>query len=99
MHLGQSNWLEAIRHYEGALPIYRAIGAKLGQANTLIDLGKAYFEADKREDGINCVAQAGNLFAQIGSRDWAVRAYRRLVEMLRQVGRTTEADEIEKQLK
>lgn len=41
MHLGQSNWLEAIRHYEGALPIYRAIGAKLGQANTLIDLGKA----------------------------------------------------------
>ena len=94
LYLSQQNWLEAIQNYEAALPVYRAIEAKLGQANTLIDLGKAYFETGQREKGIASVAEAGDLFAKIGSPTWAIRAYRRLAEMLKQVGRTAEAEQI-----
>ncbi len=98
-HLAQNQWAEAIQHYEYALPVYRAIGAKLSQANTLIDIGKAYFETGERERGMACVKEAGNLFAQIGSGYWAIKAYRRLAEMLKQSGRAAEAEQIEEQLK
>ena len=44
------------------------------------------------------VKNAGDLFAKIGSGYWAIKSYRRLVEMLRQCNRDEEAKEIEEQL-
>ena len=96
--LAAENWNDAIKYYEQALPIYQTIQAQLGQANTLIDLGKAYFEIGEQVKGIGLVKNASDLFAKIGSNYWAIKSYRRLVEMLKQCNRDEEAKGIEEQL-
>ena len=97
-NLGNEKWNDAIESYERALPIYRSIQAQLGQANTLIDLGKAYFEIGEHDKGMEYVREAGDTFAKIGSGYWAIRAYRRLVEMLKQCDRVEEAKDLDDQL-
>jgi tetratricopeptide (TPR) repeat protein len=54
--------------YEAALPIYRAIGDRLGEANTLKALGDERLAADDAEAGLQFYRQAQTIYELIADR-------------------------------
>jgi tetratricopeptide (TPR) repeat protein len=61
VHVQLAEYPAARQRYEAALPIYRAIGDRLGEANCLLDLGRV------TDDG-GLMAQALAIHQEIGAR-------------------------------
>ena len=86
MFLAQREWIQAKIYYEQALPLYVAERDPLGQANTLIDLGRARFELGEHEQGLQDMQRAAELFHALQNKEWADRAERYLAEMRARLG-------------
>ena len=56
---------EALERYEAALSFYREIGARLGEANVLLEFGNLL---DNPQDSLNAYAESQNIYQQIGDR-------------------------------
>ncbi|MGH3940287.1 MAG: tetratricopeptide repeat protein [Pseudonocardiaceae bacterium] len=64
----ESDWLTQQRLLTRALPIYRRIGARLGEANAIKALGDVAMAQDRYEDAAEHYGQALPIYRQIGAR-------------------------------
>ncbi len=60
---------EALTRYEEALRLYRAVGARLGEANVLKAQGDAALRGGQIETGMALLEQAQQLYHRIGDRE------------------------------
>jgi tetratricopeptide (TPR) repeat protein len=77
----QEDWQQAKAFHEQALTLHIAERDPLGQAGTLYDLGRARFELGEREQGMQDVQRAVELFLFVRDETWAGYAKQRLAEM------------------
>jgi tetratricopeptide (TPR) repeat protein len=82
----QKDWQQAKTFHEQALTLHRAERNPLGQAGTLYDLGHARFELGERDQGMQDVQQAAQLFRFVQDEEWAGYAEQRLTEMQKHIG-------------
>jgi len=68
VHTALSELPEARARYEEALPIYRAIGAKLGEANVLSSQGRLLVMSGEGQKGLQTLQDALDLYAAIGDK-------------------------------
>jgi tetratricopeptide (TPR) repeat protein len=59
---------KALEYYEQALPLYRQVGDKGGEATTLNNLGLVYSDLGEKRKALEYYAQALPLFRQVGTR-------------------------------
>ena len=59
---------KAIEKYQAALHLHEKLGDQLGQAQTLTNLGEAYFELDETKTPLECYDRALPLWTQLGDR-------------------------------
>jgi len=64
----QDRYQDAIELYQQALPLYRELGDRLGEANTLRSLGDAARMQDRYQDAIELYQQALPLYRELGAR-------------------------------
>ncbi len=64
------------RYLERALPLYREMGDRLGEANCLYSYGQLLETLQRGEDAWSAFAEAARIYADIGLDDWASRAQR-----------------------
>jgi tetratricopeptide (TPR) repeat protein len=81
MELQQKNWQPALDFYNQALPLARAVQARLTQANILIDNGVANFEIGNHEIGMAEVREAISLYRAVHDERWAQIAEERLATL------------------
>jgi tetratricopeptide (TPR) repeat protein len=93
LFLAQHDWNHAREHYEQALARCSDIHYPLGQANTLIDLGRVRFHLGDREQGLQDVQQAATLFQQLHEDEWARRAKLSLALMQAQLDQSADTHE------
>jgi len=74
LRLTYSNPRAAAVALEEALPIYRQIGARLGEANTLYQLGRLAMTARRWELAARFSTAAYEIYSAIGHAEWAERA-------------------------
>jgi tetratricopeptide (TPR) repeat protein len=70
----QARYEEARERYEAALPVYRQIGARLGEANTLLSLGRLNRATGDEAKARAALKQAADIYEAIGLEEWAQRA-------------------------
>ena len=68
VHVMLAEYGEARERYEQALPIYREIGDRLGEANALFGLGDVHVKLAEYETARPYYAQAQPIYREIGSR-------------------------------
>jgi tetratricopeptide (TPR) repeat protein len=81
-----SESLAAREQYNTALPIYRAIGARLGEANCLWSLGDVLWNTGNHQAAREQYEQAIHVYDEIGSRQGAASATGSLGILLAQMG-------------
>ena len=64
----QDKWDAALASYQQALQLYRAVGARLGEANALTAIGDVQNFRDEREAALASYQQALQLFRAVGDR-------------------------------
>ena len=70
----QDRYEQAAERYEQALPIYRQIGDRLGEANALLSMGRLARETGDETQMKASLRQAESIYESIGLKDWARRA-------------------------
>ncbi|MGH8932250.1 MAG: tetratricopeptide repeat protein, partial [Egibacteraceae bacterium] len=61
---------EASERYEQALPIYRQIGDRLGEANTLVSRGRLAIASGQRARAVSEMTEAIRIYRSIGLNQW-----------------------------
>ncbi|MGH3869457.1 MAG: tetratricopeptide repeat protein, partial [Pseudonocardiaceae bacterium] len=69
--LQQARYEEAAERYEQALPVYRQIGDRLGEANTLVSRARLAIITGERADAGSEMAKAIDIYTAIGLTKWA----------------------------
>jgi hypothetical protein len=85
MFLAQEDQTQARIYYELALPLFVAEREPIGQANTLINLGRIRFELGEHEQGMQDLQEAARLYRLVREEEWASRAEQYLAEMRSQM--------------
>jgi hypothetical protein len=67
----QDRYEEAAERYDQALPIYRQIGDRLGEANTLVSRARLAIITGERADAGSEMAKAIHIYTAIGLTKWA----------------------------
>ncbi len=62
------------QYLDRALPLYREMGHRLGEANCLYSYGRLLETLQRGEDARSAFAEAARIYADIGLDDWASRA-------------------------
>jgi CHAT domain-containing protein/Tfp pilus assembly protein PilF len=84
-------WDEAIKHYEGALALWKESGDLEGQAASLNSIGWMKENLDRVEDAVKLCTQAADLYKQAGDSTGQAQALNRSGRLLLRVGRAEEA--------
>ncbi|MDJ0775987.1 MAG: tetratricopeptide repeat protein, partial [Mastigocoleus sp. MO_167.B18] len=82
---------EALNRYQEALEYYRQIGAKLGEANTLIAIGDVLQFLDQREEALNRYQEALEYYRQIGAKLGEANTLKAIGDVLQFLKRSEEA--------
>jgi hypothetical protein len=67
----QDRYHEATERYDQALPIYRQIGNRLGEANTLVSRARLAFTTGEHADAVSVMTEAIHIYTVIGLTKWA----------------------------
>jgi tetratricopeptide (TPR) repeat protein len=70
-----ARWERALDSYQQALDLYRAVGARLGEANTLLATGTLWLEQDQPEKALKTFDDALRLYSQVGDRVGQTNVY------------------------
>ncbi len=82
---------EALERYEQALAFYRDIGARLGEANTLIAIGDVLQFLDRRSEALERYEQALAFYRDIGYRLGEANTLKAIGNVLQFLKRSSEA--------
>jgi tetratricopeptide (TPR) repeat protein len=82
----ESKWTEAQRYFEQALSLYRELGDRLGEANTIRNLGDVALAQGRYEEAAGRYEEALALYCQIGA--WLGEAH--AIDSLGEVARAQE---------
>ncbi|MCW5978729.1 MAG: tetratricopeptide repeat protein [Bryobacteraceae bacterium] len=93
----ESEWDEARELYQQALPLYRAIGDRQGEANGIKSLGDVAGMQDRYEEARELYQQALPLYRAIGDRLGEANAIKSLGDVARMQARYEEAGELYQQ--
>nr|HID13233.1 tetratricopeptide repeat protein [Anaerolineae bacterium] len=91
VHLMLAEYEEARGRYEEALPIYREIKDRLGEANTLTAFGDLSLAQEDYEAARDWFEQALSIYRQIGERHWRTYVAPRLATALLALDKTEKA--------
>ncbi len=71
MRVRRSDFTSARDLFNQALPLYRRVGAVLGEANTLESIGQLQMSAGDLRAAVAAFHRAGELYERVGQRAWA----------------------------
>jgi tetratricopeptide (TPR) repeat protein len=86
VHYRLSQYQEARERYEQALPIYREIGSRLGQANAISSLGDVHYGLSQYQEARERYEQALPIYREIGDRLGQANCHFGLADLERAAG-------------